>query len=162
MRFRELIGLPVVALDTGSRLGTIRGVELQMSEARIYYVRVDRPGRKDDGIIPWSALHAVGQDAITVAGADVVFDAIPAADRNSLTQHVSDRPVMTQNGTRLGHLDDYDLDPTTGRILTFHVAPQGMLNRLTGRGCTFPRSELVTIGDDAIIVSDEILSAKAA
>ncbi|MGV3724486.1 MAG: PRC-barrel domain-containing protein [Actinomycetota bacterium] len=162
MRIHELVGMPVMALDTGSRLGIIKGVELQMSEARVYYVRVDRPGRKDDGIIPWAALHAVGQDAVTVSGADAVFDAIPAADRDNLTPHLSDRPVMTQNGTRLGHLDDYDLDPATGRIESFHVAPQGMLNRLTGRGCTFPRSVLVTIGGDAIIVSDEILSAEAA
>jgi uncharacterized protein YrrD len=162
MRLGKLIGLPVVTLDAGVRLGTIRGVEIHASDARIQYLRVNRPERRDDGVLAWSQLHSVGSDAVTVAAAASIADELPAAERDGLTPHLSDRLVLTENGTRLGHVDDYELDPVTGQIETFFVAPQGVLNRLTGRGCEFARSALVTIGADAIIVSDQILSAEAA
>jgi uncharacterized protein YrrD len=162
MRIHEFIGMPVVALDDGVRLGTVRGVELDMSAGGIRYVRIRGEGRRGESVVPWSALHSVGRDAVTIESSSALLETIPGADRDSVIPHLGDRPVVTESGDRIGRLDDYEFDPQTGAILTYHLAPQGLLGRITGHRLQFPHASVRTVGADAIIVSDDVLPAEAA
>ena len=69
---------------------------------------------------------------------------------------VRDRPVMTESGTRLGRVTDYDVDEASGRVERYHVATGGFFGRLTHREIAFPPAAVRAFGPDAIVVADEV------
>lgn len=162
MRIQELLGMPVVALDRGVRLGTVKGVELDPNQGQIRYLRIDADDHRPDGVIPWDRLHSIGRDAVTVDSPLALQETIPGADCDRMIAHFGDRPVVTVSGSRIGTMTSYDLDPVTGAITRYHVALGGLVNRLTHRDVEFPQAAIRSVGADAVIVADEVLPAKAA
>jgi sporulation protein YlmC with PRC-barrel domain len=152
----ELLGAPLVTLDEGIRLGTLKGVEFDNADGQIRYLHIDGAETRADGVVPWGAVRAVGADAITVESVGAVLEAIPGADREACTADVRDRPVITESGTRLGKVTEYDVDETTGRIERYHVGTGGLIGRLTHREHAFDRSAVRAFGRDAIIVVDAV------
>lgn len=162
MRIQDLLGMPLVAVDRGVRLGTIQGVELDPNIGRLRYVRVKAEDRRPDGVVPWEALRAIGRDAVTVDSPLALQETIPGVDCDRVISHFGDRPVVTESGTRIGHVTSYEFDPVTGAITAYRVSPGGLVNRLIGRDVEFTQDFVRSVGVDAVIVSDELLSAKAA
>jgi len=162
MRIQELLGMPVVAVDRGVRLGTVKGVELDPNLGRIRYLRINADDRRPDGVIPWETLRSIGRDAVTVESPSALQETIPGADCDRMISHFGDRPVVTESGSRIGTITSYELDPTTGVITNYHVALSGLLNRLTRRDVEFPQAAIRSVGVDAVIVSDAVLPAAAA
>lgn len=153
---QQLMGMPVVTVLEGLRLGTLKGVEFNAADGQIRYLLFDGADTRADGVVPWSAVRSVGADAITVESLAGVLDAVPAADREAITPELHDRTVMTESGTSLGKVTGYELDEATGRIERYHVATGGLLGRLTGSKVSFSRSEISAFGPDAIVVVDSV------
>ena len=151
----NLLGMAVVTIQEGIRLGTVKGVELDATAGRIAYLHVHGAETRADGVLPWESVRTVGADAITVESLAVVQEAIPAAERDRVTPDVGDRPVMTESGTHLGRVTGYDVDETTGRIERYHVATGGFIGRLTHREISFPPAAVRAFGPDAMVVADE-------
>lgn len=162
MRIQELLGMPLVAVDRGIRLGSIQGVELDPNLGRLRYVRVKAEDHRPDAVVPWEALRSIGRDAVTVDSPLALQETIPGADCDRMIAHFGDRPVVTESGTRIGHVTSYEFDPVTGAITTYHVSPGGLVNRLIGRDVEFTQDLVRSVGVDAVIVSDAVLPAKAA
>lgn len=158
----ELLGAPLVTVAEGIRLGTVKAVEFDDAEGQIRYLHVDGAESRADGVVPWQAVRSVGADAITVASQGDMLEGIPNADRESCTADVRNRPVITESGTQLGTVTEYDVDETTGRIDRYHVATGGLLGRLTHREHTFSRGAVRAFGRDAIMVVDAVGQAEAA
>lgn len=152
----DLLGTPLVTIQEGIRLGTLKGVEFDAADGRIRYLHFDGAETRADGVLPWASVRAVGADAITVESLAAVLEAIPGADRDGVTPDVRDRPVMTESGTRLGKVTGYDVDEATGRIERYHVATGGFFGRLTHSELSFPQDAVRAFGRDAIIVADEV------
>jgi sporulation protein YlmC with PRC-barrel domain len=152
----DLMGASLVTLQEGIRLGTLKGVEFDAVDGRIRYLHFDGADTRADGVVPWASVRALGADAITVESLGAVLEAIPGADREGVTPDVRDRPVITESGTRLGTVTEYDVDEATGRIERYHVATGGFLGRLTHRELSFPRDAVRAFGRDAIIVVDAV------
>jgi uncharacterized protein YrrD len=142
-------------VDEGQRLGRVSGVEYDPERGRIAYLKFEGEGRKN-GLIPWQALRAVGADAVTVQGLGSVQSGVAPSERDCLTPHLGDRPVVTESGERLGSITAYDFDEQTGEVRRFHIATGGLLGRLTGRELAFPPEAVRTFGKDAIIVADSV------
>jgi uncharacterized protein YrrD len=161
-RIEDMLGMPIVTVDEGLRLGKLKGVEVDLAEGRIRYLRLDGEGGRADGFIPWGAIRSVGADAITVQSKAAVGETIPAADRDRVVGHLGDRAVVTEGGARLGQIVSYDVDEQTGMLLGYRVGTGGLLGRLTGSTLDFPHGAVRTIGRDAIIVSNDVTQQKAA
>ena len=151
----DLLGMPIVTVQEGIRLGTVRGVELDATASRIAYLHFDGADTRADGVVPWERVRTVGEDAITIQSLVEVLEAIPAAERDRVTPDVGDRPVMTESGTRLGRVTSYDVDEKTGLIERYHVATGGFFGRLTRSEISFPPSAVRAFGPDAMVVADE-------
>jgi sporulation protein YlmC with PRC-barrel domain len=147
--------MPIVTVDEGQRLGRVNGVEYDPERGRIVYLKFEGDGRKD-GLVPWQSVRAVGHDAVTVQGLGSVQSGVAPAERDSLTPHLGDRPVVTESGERLGQITGYDFEELTGEVRRFHIATGGLLGRLTGRELAFPPEAIRTFGKDAIIVADTV------
>jgi sporulation protein YlmC with PRC-barrel domain len=161
-RIEELLGMPIVTLEEGTRLGRLKGVEVDTIDGRIRYLRLDGEGHRAEAVIPWDAVRAIGGDAITVESKDSVKETVLAADRDRLSSYVGDRPVVTESGNRLGTVTSYEVDERNGVIGAYHVAAGGIFGRLTGNEIVFPHAAVRTFGKDAIIVADEVSRRKAA
>jgi sporulation protein YlmC with PRC-barrel domain len=158
---QELLGMPLVTVQEGVRLGTVKAVAVNPAEGRIRYLEFDGADSRADGVVPWDSVHAVGADAITVSSLAAVQESVPAEERDRVTTDVGDRPVMTESGSRLGQITGLDVDATTGQIERYHVATGGFLGRLTGRELTFPQAAVRAFGPDAVIVTDDVDHAPA-
>jgi uncharacterized protein YrrD len=151
----DLLGMPLVTVGEGVRLGKLQGVAVDTAEGRIRYLCFDGAETRSDGVLPWEAVRTVGKDAITIDSLESVQETLPAADRDQVSLHLGDRPVVTEGGNRLGKVVGYDVDEVTGRVETYHVSTGGFFGRLVNSERTFSRSEVRTIGQDAIIVAEE-------
>jgi uncharacterized protein YrrD len=146
--------MPVVSGESGSRLGTLEGVEIDPAAARIVYLRLDRPGRHAPSVLPWTAIQSVGSDVILVDGESSLQQEVSPVQRPLLTPHVGDRPVVTECGDRLGTISSYDVEETTGAIRSYRIG--GLLKGLFHSSVTFPPEAIRTFGRDAIIVDDAV------
>ena len=152
----DLMGMPIVTVQEGLRLGTLKGVEFNAADGQIRYLHFDGADTRGDGVLAWASVRSVGKDAITVESLSAVLDAVPNAEREEVTPDVRNRPVMTESGTRLGKVTSYDIDETGGRIGRYHVATGGFVGRLTHQELTFTQDAIRAFGRDAIIVADEV------
>jgi sporulation protein YlmC with PRC-barrel domain len=116
----------------------------------------DGADTRADGALPWELVRAVGADAVTVESLEQVQGVPPGDDRARGAADVRNRPVITESGTRLGRVTDYDVDETSGRIERYHVATGGLFGRLTHQEISFPPAAVRAFGPDAIVVADEV------
>ena len=158
----DLLGMPIVTVQEGLRLGTLKGVEFNAADGRIRYLHFDGADTRADGVLAWASVRSVGKDAITIESLAAVLDAVPHAEREEVTPDVRNRPVMTEGGTRLGKVTSYDIDETSGRIGRYHVATGGFVGRLTHQELTFTQDAIRAFGRDAIIVADGVGQPKTA
>lgn len=154
-RIEDLLGMPLVSVAEGRQVGKLKGLEIDMRDGRVAYLRFEGEGRAG-GVVPWGAVRSVGADAITIESLSAVLDAVPHADLPNLTAQVGDRPVVTESGTRIGTITGYDLDELTGRIADYRLPNGGLLGRLTGSEVRFGHADIVSFGRDAIVVSDRV------
>ena len=73
MKFSELRCKEVICVADGRRLGFVSDVQIQIPEGVSQCIMVPGPcrffglfGRKDDFVIPWSAIRRIGPDIILV------------------------------------------------------------------------------------------------
>ena len=156
----DLLGMALVTVEEGIRLGTVEGVAIETAANRIAYLSFAGAQGRADGVVPWEAVRFAGGDAVTVETAACVLPAIPGQHQDRLSALVGDRPVMTESGTRLGRITGYDVDETTGSIERYHVATGGFFGRLTHSELTFPPAAIRGFGPDAIVVADEVTRPK--
>ena len=159
-RTDELLGMPVLTVQEGARLGKLKGVEIAYRDGQILYVQFDGADGRPDGMVHWSKVRAIGADAITIESLAVIQECVDAGDRDRVTPRVGERAVVTESGTRLGHITNYDLDEATGQILRYHIATGGLLGRVLHTEVSFEQSAIRAFGEDAIVVSDEVLPSQ--
>jgi uncharacterized protein YrrD len=155
-RIEDLIGMPLVTVAEGLRIGKLKGVELDPVAGRIAYLHFDAEGRRPDGVVPWTAVRSIGPDAVTMEAAGDALETIPHADQPGLVSYVGDRAVVTESGLELGHVHSYEVDEVTGHIVAYHIPAASILKRLSGRDVRFTHADIRTFGRDAIIVSDAV------
>lgn len=153
----ELLGMPLVAVAEGVRLGTLRGLDFNAADGQIRGLYFAGAAGRADGVLPWSAVVAVGADAITIESLNAIAAPETGPDPTPPAGDVRERPVVTVSGTRIGKVTGYDVDETTGRVERYHVATGGLLGRLTHQEVSFPHSAIRTFGPDAIMVPDEVV-----
>lgn len=159
--FSQLLGMPLVTVAEGIRLGMLRGLDFDATDGQIRSLYFSGEQGRADGVLPWSAVRTVGQDAITIESVASVSTPDLGPDRAAAPPDVRNRPVVTEGGTRIGKVTGYDVDETTGRIQCYHVATGGLFGKLTHREVTFPHASIRVFGPDAIVVANEVLSAVA-
>ena len=65
--FHDLIGMPLVTLDEGKRLGKLRGLDFDGASGRVQGLYFAGDDGQPDGMVPWSAVRSLGRDAVTIS-----------------------------------------------------------------------------------------------
>lgn len=147
---REIIGLPVVSLDTGKEIGVVTDLLWSHPKMKIICLVVEEKGGfNHNRHLSFTDINSIGKDAVTVSSADVLEDEREHLDAASLNQKEGEL-VLTQDGQNLGTLNDVIFDVNEGKLLGYEVSTGLVGDLLTGRMVMSPEM-VATWGKEAII-----------
>lgn len=150
MKLQQLKGMPVLSLQEGEILGRVREAIVDTTAGRVVALTLDRrtPGGELQ-VVATANIRSVGKEAITVEDRSSVVPISRIPRFKELAQKgkpLRGRAVMTEQGVRLGRVDDAAVDEASFRLTAF------VLRAFWGRGRVIPMERVRTIGADAVVV----------
>jgi sporulation protein YlmC with PRC-barrel domain len=158
IRATDVIGMPVVTLD-GVDLGEVKDVVLGAADPALlgFTLRKHKAlGGQLGESLPWSAVHAIGQDAVMVKSSDVLVEGEVAPGNPA--DSVIDIDVLTDQGDRLGHLIDVIIEPgQPAKVVGFEMLVERTDSR-EQRRVLVPNTDEVAVSGRALIVPDTAMT----
>ncbi len=168
IRASELRGRSVVDVNAGERLGTIDDVILDPAGRQVAgYVVSERPGLLGgkEVIVPGSAVHAIGPDAVTVRRGEQSDAETGRLGPLPRLTRVTGRKMVSESGRLLGTIHDILLADDGMGVVGYALGSGsgGGLGNLLGRDKDQQRyvradSDL-RVGYDVIVVPDDAVLA---
>lgn len=115
VRAGDLIGRPVVTLDTAEDVAELKDVVFRHAEAKVVGFTLNKRGRFAGPlkqVLPWSRVAALGRDAVMVDSRDALGspDESMGAAAGGPDQHIIGTTVVTDAGKALGTVRDLVLE----------------------------------------------------
>lgn len=143
IRFSAAKGRKVVSTSTAATVGQVHTFVVDPKADAVIALRLKKTSSGD--ALSWSDITGFGEDAVTVAKAELITEAnAQVAARSEKAHRVLGKRVLTVAGDELGEVDDVEFDPKTGGI-TALVLDDGEL----------ARGRLVGVGSYAVVVEIE-------
>src|SRR5918996_1258170 len=155
MTTRLVKGTPVVSLADGETLGSIDHVYFDPERLAVVGFTFHKGGLLGggtSGLVETTDVHAFGPDAVTITDISVVKNDLAVESRRGDLLDLEDllkRPVMTDSGTRLGHVAAIQFGDASHRLTAMDVVATG-----SGEHCRIAADQIQAIGDELIIVVD--------
>ena len=154
---KDVIGLKVVTVDTGTVIETVDDIAYDPINHRITALLVDSGGLFSSAkAIHIDDVRNIGEDAVIVHDDSAIrsikelsSDVRSISDSN---KHLVKTNVLTIDGKELGKVTDIFFDSATGYVKSMEVSQGGLKTMTEGKKSIKP-SDIVTIGADATIVS---------
>jgi uncharacterized protein YrrD len=125
-RGRDVIGIPVITRDTGTRVGKVEDVVIDRPARRVLGFLLDEPGWFAKAkVVAWPAILMVGFDALiidsetSVKRASEVTEMQEVLDRGYVLQGAH---VHTTAGLDLGKIENFYFDPSSGNVQGFELS----------------------------------------
>lgn len=155
-RASELIGMPVVALDSATTAGEIKDVLVDPANARVIGFTVRGHGLLSSpliGMLPREHVHAIGSDALMVPTAESIV-----AEREGMSsaleeqQEVVGKEVVTLSGVSLGTVGDVvvEIDVAVANVVGYQI------DRQDGHSVLVPIPGGTSMSDEALLVPDDV------
>jgi uncharacterized protein YrrD len=163
---QELMGLPVLTLAEGKRLGSISRLLVRRETRSVEAVGIGGGTFSHPSYLRFSQLSSIGADAVMVASEAVLAEGIPPGEIGELDGSLLGRSVVTESGQKLGEMTGFTANSDTGRIEAFRVRPEAaalarlaaLVHLATPEFVELPDALVVSLGDSALIVRDEATS----
>ena len=163
----QLVGRAVIDMEAAERLGKIKEIIVQRDGERVAgfvvvhgETLVGTAGKRR--IIPASAVHSIGPDAMTVRGS--AMQDMVELDNLPRMSDIIGHKMVTQSGRLLGVIDDVLINRGDGTIVGFVVGEgvrsklENIFNPQRSRVRGYVRAEAdLHVGKDLIIVPDDAL-----
>ena len=156
-RVSEYVGQSIVSADSGEKVGTVADVLVDARAGRIVGVIVGGGLLTSEHVLPYADVQVMGSDAVVarsrqhIVGAREWHKGESEAARSSSFKN---KRVITSSGRDLGAVKDVYVNEQTGIIEAYDVAGPGFTG-LVKRHSVLPQSAGVTVGRDALIVSED-------
>ena len=164
----QLVGRAVIDMEAAERLGKIKEIIVQHDGERVagFIVTHAQTIVGTGGMrrmIPASALHAIGPDAITVRGSGMK-ERIAGLDNLPRMSDIIGHKMVTRSGRLLGLIDDVLINGADGTIAGF-VVGEGVRNKLENifnaqrsRVHGYVRADAdLQVGKELVVVPDDAL-----
>ena len=159
---RDLVGLPVVELETGETVGEVRDV-LFTAGGAFHSLLIERGGLLSAArILGKGQISAIGEDAVTVlnrAGVETFRDETGTV--RGLIEgdvHFVGKDVLTQNGNLLGRVEDVYLDDNLYTIVGYEVSEGFLTDLKEGRKVLRAHPGFMVGGDTLLVPEDTELA----
>lgn len=154
----ELLGLNIVAFDSGERIDTIKDIIFDQEANEIRGFVVDEGGWFHSArVLPLNAVRSIGDDAVIIESKESIIGAKDHAEIGRIMQSdnvLKGIKLMTVSGRDLGSLHDVFFDEKTGRAEGYEVSGGIFADMYTGRSFV-PAPQTIKIGHDVAFVPDE-------
>lgn len=163
----QLVGRAVIDMEAAERLGKIKEIIVQRDGERVAgFILVHGETIVGTGgkrrMIPASAVHSIGPDAMTVRGS--AMQELAELDNLPRMSDIIGHKMVTQSGRLLGVIDDMLINRADGTIVGF-VVGEGVRNKLENifnpqraRVHGYVRAEAdLHVGKELIVVPDNAL-----
>ncbi|MDQ0285322.1 uncharacterized protein YrrD [Desulfofundulus luciae] len=158
---KQFTGMPVISLQEGQQIGVVRGLVVDPEKKAVAALIIEQKGWfKEQKYIPFSRVHSVGENVITV---DRSSNAERGAKLPDIVKLVKDRigitgaRIVTENGTLLGQVDEYYVDLEAGDIVGLEFSG-GFLDSVISGRAFLDTAFVRTIGREVIVTSNEALA----
>jgi uncharacterized protein YrrD len=157
-RARTIVGLPIISLAEGLRVGEVRDVVFDPDHRTIAALVVsEATWRQDAELIPLEHVRSFGRDAVTMQSlAGLVKARGQPQLQKLLTSGVKldGLLVMTEGGNYLGILDEILVGPK-GEMIAYEISV-GFAEDVNHGKCLLPADEAVTVGHDVATFPDSV------
>ena len=163
----QLVGRAVIDMEAAERLGKIKEIIVQRDGERVAgFVVVHGETMVGTGgkrrMIPASAVHSIGPDAMTVRGS--AMQELAELDNLPRMSDIIGHKMITQSGRLLGVIDDMLINRADGTIVGFVVGEgvrnklENILNPQRSRVHGYVRADAnLHVGKELIVVPDDAL-----
>mgnify|MGYP000241455465 CR=1 len=151
---KEFLSLPIVSLSEGQHIGYVKGLVIDAHSKSLAALVIDPKGFfKDQRIIPYAKVVSVGEDAITIDKGAYVEKSTSLPEILNLIKEkltIIGTRILTQNGKTLGIVEEYYIDPETGKITHLEISG-GKIEGLFNGKALLDAEYVLTIGQDVIV-----------
>jgi sporulation protein YlmC with PRC-barrel domain len=158
MNHKTLTGREVIAIDSGRKLGHVERILFDPTTMRIDSLVIHPVAHSVlEEPSPMQQVHVdqirgLGQDVVTVEHDDAL-QPLPEGGATASTlvafDQIENEAVLTESGKKIGEVADVEFDDHTLQLQSIQVS-RGFLARKS----SFPVSEIISVGEDAIVVHD--------
>jgi len=152
----NLIGLPVLELSSGTQIGEVQEVVLNLEGARMCGITITETTwfSPRHGVF-FHDLFAIGQDAVTISSQEVVkeFTALLESPVIFRLSEICGKQIYTETGEFLGVLIDVGCESKTGEVKYYELSDGLITDFLYGRlVMPLPRAQIILT--DKVIVPE--------
>ncbi|AFL98588.1 hypothetical protein Desde_0094 [Desulfitobacterium dehalogenans ATCC 51507] len=151
---KQFLSLPIVSLSEGQHIGYVKSLVIDSQSKALAALVIDPKGFfKDQRIIPYAKVVSVGADAITIDKGSYVEKSASLPEILSLIKEkltIIGTRVITQSGKTLGVVEEFYVDPDTGKITQMEISGGKIEGFFSGKAI-LDADYVVTIGQDVIV-----------
>ncbi len=155
MKAKQVIGLPVIELGSGKRLGQVKDL-LVDGDFNVRAILVEpRQLFSASRAILTERIAAVGEDAVMISDRNALQEWDESGAWHSFlngTSKIKGLPVITSDGQELGSLEDVYFEAELGNKITRCELTDGLISDLKEGRKWLAIPERFTVGEDSIIV----------
>jgi uncharacterized protein YrrD len=151
-----IVGKSIVTADTGQRLGQAADVLFDGDQTHVIGLVVNGGWFKNELVLPYEHVHALGGDAVIARGTGHLMDAKQwkQSGRGVLrSSTLKGKQIVSANGERLGVVSDFAVDPESGAVRAIEVASPKAGGLMTRRSM-LPAESGIRVGRDFLVVSN--------
>ncbi|MEA2574324.1 MAG: hypothetical protein QOH93_1622 [Chloroflexia bacterium] len=157
-RAREIIGLPVVTMNRGTKIYDIEDMVVDPDRGQVLALVVQEGAWLHSArAIPFGRINVIGPDAVVIPDGRAVIDVNrdPVLKRLYNRQIVRGLRVLTDDGRRLGTISDMMLDSKTGEIKAYYVSLG--FGTTVGQGTRLlPAERIISVGQRVMFVPADV------
>jgi sporulation protein YlmC with PRC-barrel domain len=149
MKASALKSMAVISMADGINIGRVEDVLFDTTNLRVAALALTTSGGQS--VLPFSSVHRIGADAVTVETAGLAQPAVASA-RGTALRHLSDLiglKVVNGEGTYLGDVREVLIDQVVGGITELEAHRGGMLG-MGGTSVHVRAADIRGIGPDLV------------
>jgi len=154
----DVLGLPVVSLDSGEEIGVVRDIFCDKQLRVVGVVLQEHTWLSPGKYVPTEHIHAVGEDYLTIDSKDAVASMCTIAKNETMSLvtgvcKLKGKPVVTERGEYLGRVEDVYFSKNWDKLVAYELSDGWITDVTVGRK-RLPAELSFTFGKENIVVPD--------
>ncbi len=149
----EVIGRKVMGRESGEDIGKVKDLVVDPTGKQVMGFVVSEGLIHGAKVAPWSAVQAIGPDAVVLSAAGSVVKASEAPDIKAVLDqdlHIRGLRLQSTEGKELGKIEDFRFDEHTGAVEGYELA-----GGLFSQNSFLPTPPSIELGKDVAFVGPE-------
>lgn len=158
IRFNKVLSLPVVSCESGDRLGEIKDLVVDYDNGKFLALVVGEGTLAGLRIIKVDKVKNFSRDRVMILDTRSLEVMTPGRIEDIIQSKIKIKgnKVITENGTNLGKVIDFEIDLDSSRLSFIFVR-----TKILGGPLMVFYDQIVSIKKDTIVVKDEVVKVKA-